>query len=320
MRNIEPRYCALLATMLCALASAARGQEQAQGFAVERLLQAPPGSAFVGQDDLRWPAPLSGGVSLSLGHAHAPLSIDSGNGTSLLVVRHQTTADLAFAVSWDRLRASVRFSSPVYVAGDSGTAQGRLFTGPSANLEHNPDTLSDVALSVDARLLGGETSPVRFAASATAWAPSGERQDYGTDGTWRGMVRLLAAGDHDALTWAGHVGVHFRPLDDSPTPGSPRGSEAVFGVAAAYRFDAAALPAGAALAVGPEVFGATALSAPFSSAATALEALVALRLDTKPFADSLLRIKLGAGAGLHAQFGAPAYRAVLGVELLGSAQ
>jgi hypothetical protein len=274
----------------------------------------------VAHDDLRWPAALSGGVSLSLGYAHAPLSVDDGAGGALAVVRHQTAADLAFSVGWDRLRAGLRFSSPVYVAGDSGVAQGYRFTAPSANLEHDPDALSDVALSLDWRLLGEAQSPVRFAVGATAWVPSGERSGYATDGRWRGMVRLLAAGDQGSTTWAGYVGVQLRPLDEAPLPDSPRGSEGVFGVAANHRFALSALPSGASLAVGPELFGSTAIAAPFASAATALEALLAARLDATPYPGATLRFKLGAGAGLHARFGAPAWRAVLAVELFGQAK
>ena len=330
MRNIEPmRWLALAGTalvsgaaVLCAAPAPAFGAAptpEAQGFALERLLQAAPGSGFIAYDDLRWPAALSGGVSISLGYAHAPLSFDDGQGGSLLVVRHQTSADLAFAVGWGRLRAGLRFSSPVYVAGDSGAAQGYRFTAPVANLEHDPDALSDLAVSFDWRLLGDAQSPQRFAASAVAWVPSGERKGYATDGTWRGMARLLAAGDQGAVTWAGTLGVHLRPLDDSPVPGAPRGSEGVFGAAASYRLAPAALPAGAALAVGPEVFGATALTAPFGSSTTALEALLAGRLDTVPYPGATLRFKLGVGAGLHARFGAPAFRVVLGVELFGAA-
>ncbi len=322
MRSIEPArrsdlvaWTALGAILAC---GAARAQE-AQGFALERLLQAAPGSGFLAHDDLRWPAALSGGVSLSLGYAHAPLSLDDGRGGALVVVRHQTSADLAFSVGWDRLRAGLRFSSPVYVAGDSGLALGYRFTAPAANLEHNPDALSDLALSVDWRLLGDAQGSVRFAVGAIAWVPSGERSGYATDGSWRGLVRLQAAGDRGPLTWAGYLGVHLRPLDESPVPGSPRGSESVFGAAASWRFTPAALPAGAVLAVGPELFGSTAVAAPFSSVATALEALLAARLDTAPYAGATLRFKLGVGAGLHARFGAPAWRVVLAVELFGAA-
>ena len=307
---------ALVAAMLAlAGASPARAQ-QAQGFALERLSQASPGSGFIANDDLRWPAGLAGAVSLSLGYAHAPLSLDAGSGTDLVVVRHQTSADLAFAVSWDRLRFGLHFSSPVYVAGDSGAAQGRLFTGPSANLEHNPDTLSDVALSADWRLLGDATSPVRWAASGTVFIPSGERADYATDGTWRGLLKLNAAGEAGRFTWAGSLGFHFRPLDDSLTPGSPHGSEFHFGAAATTLVPLG----GVTLAVGPEIFAVTLLSSSFTSQTTGAEALLGARLDATPFAGGVLRVKLGAGAAIHHAFGAPLWRAVVGVELGGLAE
>ncbi|HEX8953243.1 MAG TPA: hypothetical protein VF945_15420, partial [Polyangia bacterium] len=118
------------------------------------------------------------------------------------------------------------------------------------------------------------------------------------------------------FTWAAQLGVHIRPLDDSPTPGSPKGSELLFGVAAGAR-----LPLGHGTTfvavVGPELWGATAYRAFFAANGTALEALFAGRLETTRGERANVRIKLGVGAGLDPRFGAAAWRLVAGVELFG---
>ena len=115
------------------------------------------------------------------------------------------------------------------------------------------------------------------------------------------------AGESEALSYAAHLGIHIRTLDQSEVPQAPRGSEAAFGAAAGAHI----LLGGASLLIGPEIRGATALRAAFLSDTTALEALAAAALD--PVAR--VRVKLGLGFGLHSRFGAPHWRAVAGLEL-----
>jgi hypothetical protein len=126
------------------------------------------------------------------------------------------------------------------------------------------------------------------------------------------MVRVLVAGDVGRFAYAGHLGVHIRPLDE-PAPESPRGSELLFGAAGGAK-----LPLGhggnLAVVVGPEVFGATAFGSFFGLRGTALEGLLAARLEQTR--DKLqLRFKLGVGAGLNPHLGAPDWRLVAGAEL-----
>jgi hypothetical protein len=113
--------------------------------------------------------------------------------------------------------------------------------------------------------------------------------------------------------YAGQLGVHVRPLDDAPTPGSPKGSELLFGVAAGPRL-ALGKEGAMALVVGPEIFGETALRSPFGSA-TGVEGLLSGRIEGTAEDGTQLRVKLGIGAGLDARFGAPEWRAIVGIEL-----
>jgi hypothetical protein len=316
MANISCAPLALAAALIGAglWAPAARAQQQqAQGFAVERLRQAAPGSGWFVMDDLGWHGGLGGAISLTLGYAHRPLQVSSPDGTqSLDVVKHQTFASIALAVSYDRFRLHAILSSPLYISGQSGSIGAFQFTGPEANIEKTPDVISDVQLGAEARLYGEPTGPLRLGASAQLFIPSGDRVDYVTDNTYRAAVRLLLAGDVGRFAWAGHVGAHIRPLDDAPIPGSPRGSELLFGVAGGARLP---LLDGSIL-VGPEIFGATAFRSFFGAQTTAAEGLLSATFERPGLAASGVRIKLGLGAGLNPRFGAPEWRAVIGVELL----
>jgi hypothetical protein len=213
---------------------------------------------------------------------------------------------------------------PLDVNGHSGVVGSYRFTAPNSgqpfspsgvNPSTAPDTIADARLGLDARILGGPRSPFRLGGSAQLYvtSPNETRAEYETDGTVRGMARLLFAGDVGAFGYAGHLGVHVRPLDDAPTPGSPQGSELLFGVAAGPR-----LPLGKegamALVVGPEVFGETALRSLFGSA-TGVEGLLSGRIEGTAEDGAQMRVKVGIGAGLDARFGVPEWRAIVGVEL-----
>ena len=180
-------------------------------------------------------------------------------------------------------------------------------------MQQNPDTVSDARIGLDARILGDSRSPFRLGASAQLFVPNGDRFDYDTDGTYRAMVRVLLAGDVGLFTYAGQLGVHVRPLDDSPIPASPQGSELLFGMAGGARVPIAHHTA--ALIVGPEVFGATAFRSFLGTASTALEGLLTGRVEGTTDDGPQLRGKLGAGIGIDQAFGAPEWRVVFAIEL-----
>jgi hypothetical protein len=127
------------------------------------------------------------------------------------------------------------------------------------------------------------------------------------------MFRFLLAGDSGAFSYAGQLGVHVRPLNDAPAPGSPNGSEFLFGGSAGRKFP---LSTSWAVIAGPEIFGETALNSFFSSQQTGLEGLITGRFEsTGP--GRQLRIKVGLGHGLVQHFGSPEWRVLAAVELFG---
>jgi hypothetical protein len=292
-------------------ASSAYAQQQPQGFAVERFYLSAPGAGWFIMDDLNMAGGLGGAIALTSGYSRNPLVVHSPDGRqSLVVVSDQVFADVGVAGVYDRYRVYLNFPMPFRVTGSSGGVGPYEWAAPAVSLGTNPDTIAEPRIGFDVRLLGEPGGAMRLGASAQLIFPSGERSDYTTDGTYRGMIRFLAAGDRGRFAYAGQVGVHIRPLNESPIPDTPRGSELLFGIAAGRKV---AVTHSWAAIVGPEIYGETALNS-FSGEQTALESLLTGRLERNG-AGPHLRIKAGVGHGIVQHFGAPEWRAVFGIEL-----
>jgi hypothetical protein len=290
----------------------AEAQQQPQGFAVERFYPSAPGGGWFVMDDLNIDGGFGAAVALTTGYSRKPLEITSPNGTHLSLVSDEAFVDVSVAATYHRYRVYLDFPMPVLVTGTSGVVGPYQLTGPAVDLGTNPDSISDARVGFDVRLLGEPRSSFRAGVGAQLLVPSGTRADYVTDGTFRGMVRVLAAGDVGHYSYASQVGVHIRPIDDSPAPGSPNGNELLFGLSGGRRFS---VGPGWAVVIGPEVYGETAFHA-FFAGATGVEGLITGRFESTGDGRRV-RLKLGAGRGLDAHFGAPEWRIVFGVELFG---
>jgi hypothetical protein len=297
--------------------------QQAQGFAVERFYPSAPGGGWFVMDDLDMHGGLGGVMALTTSYSNNPLRVPDGS-RHLNVVSDRAFTDFGFAVTYERWRLYLNFDAPLVTTGQGGVVGDYEFTAkpapeppgaPSLDLSQNPDTLSDARIGMDARILGDDKGPFRLGAGAQLFVPNGERSDYDTDGTYRAMLRALFAGDLGLFTYAGQLGVHIRPLDDWPTPGSPQRSELLFGLAGGAKLPV--LGSTAALVVGPEIFGATAFRSFLGSTTTALEGLLTGRFEGIADDGPQLRAKLGAGFGIDQNFGAPQWRIVFAIELLG---
>jgi hypothetical protein len=287
-----------------------RARAQVQGFALDRFYSAPAGGGWLVMDSLDMHRGLGGAIELTSEYAHNPLVVNEGS-QHLAVVTNDAVVDLGLAVTYDRFRLSLNLTSPVAVVGHGGTVGTTEFTGPNFDLGQDPDTLSDARLGFDARLYGAPGGPLRVGASAQLFFPSGTRENYITDGTYRAMFRALLAGDTGWFTWAGQLGVHVRPLDEPDFPGGPRGSELLFGVGAGARLHAGDRWE---VVIGPELYGQTAYKAFLGQTTTGVEGLLSARLEgTGPGIQA--RVKLGAGGGLDPNFGAPEWRVVLAIEM-----
>jgi hypothetical protein len=305
MRSSRTSRAWVLGWLLCALG--ARGQTPVQGFNAERLYPSVPGAGWFVMDSLDMHGELGGALSFSMRYARDPVRV-----SGLAVVTDSAYGQIAGAITWRRWRLSAAFDYPVAVKGRSATLGGYHYTGPDVDLGSRPDTISDVRIGIDTRLLGEATDPFRLGLAGQLWIKSGLEEEYVTDGTYRGMVRLLFAGDVGWFAYAGHLGVHIRPRDDGGVPGAPRGTELLFGVAAGGK-----LPIGETYraVLGPEVYGATAFNGFFKSETTTAEALLSGRIEGTGSTGAQLRFKLAGGFGLNSEFGSPAWRVLFAVEI-----
>jgi hypothetical protein len=313
-RALHSHVCLFaIAMLMCGLCPLAVAQQQPAGFAVERLYQSAPGAGWFVMDDLNISGSLGGAVEVSSGYARNPLVITAPDGSQkLAVVREEAFFDIGAAVTYKHLRGYINFPEPLLLSGTSGQLGPYQFTAPSVTLGTNPDTIADPRIGVDALLLGEPGGRLRLGASAQLYFPSGSRADYTSDARYRAMFRFLAAGDSGRFTYSGQLGVHVRPLNDAPVPGSPNGSEFLYGIGGGRRFDG---PPGWQFVAGPEIFGETAFHS-FFSGETGTEALLTGRME-ETGAGRKIRIKLGFGHALDQSFGAAQWRLVFGIEMFG---
>jgi|HubBroStandDraft_1064217.scaffolds.fasta_scaffold14412_3 OmpA-OmpF porin, OOP family len=304
----------------------ASAQQKAEGFALDRFYQSAPGGGWFVMDTLDMHGGLGGVMSLTTEQAHDPLRVRTTNGSQrLAVVSDEAIADFGFAATYGRWRLYLNLDMPLDVSGNSGTVGAYQFTAPNSsqpftpsgvNPSTAPDTFSDARVGLDVRLFGSSNSPLRIGASAQLLVPSPNtyQSEYLTDGTFRAMGRVLFAGDIGMYSYAAQLGVHVRPYDATPTPGSPEGSELLFGAAVGRRFsigDRGAI----ALVLGPEVYGETAFRSFFGADATGVEGLFTGRVEGTADDGPQIRVKLGVGGGLDARFGAPEWRIAAAIEL-----
>jgi hypothetical protein len=292
----------------------------AEGFAVERFVPAAPGARWLVLDDLALSGPLGAGVALTLGYARNPLRVTAPESVeSVSVVSDQVLANVGLAVFYDRFRFTLDLPSPIYITGHSATLGEHQFIAPAVNLGKYPDKIVDVRFGVDTRLWGDLDAPLRLGLGTQFIVPTGETQSYVTDGTYRAQLALKFAGQLGPWNHAAFIGVHVRPRDDSAklrsaALGGPRGSELVFGLAAAPEITLNRA-ANAHAGIGTELIGATTFHDAFGKYTTALEALLSAHFTRVNADGATVRAKVGAGPGLNARFGAPEWRMVLGLEI-----
>ena len=113
-----------------------------------------------------------------------------------------------------------------------------------------------------------------------------------SDGVFRARPRAMLSGELGALVWAAQLGVAARERSELTGSG------------------AAGLRVAKQVVVGPEVFASTVLSDAFAKRATPIEALLGVHW----LVDGTARIGLGVGRGLGDGVGAPAWRALFGIE------
>jgi hypothetical protein len=311
---------------LVTIAAGARAQQTVPGFALDRLYLSAPGGGWFAMDTLDMHGGLGGVMSLTTGYAHDPFRVSGGPGApEYVVVADEALANFGFAATYDRYRLYLDFAVPLDVSGQAPTVgryrytapnSGQAFTPTGVNPSTAPDAFADGRIGFDVRLYGRHDGPLRLGLSAQLFVPSPNTppSEYLSDGTFRAMDRVLFAGDVGRFTYAAQLGAQFRQESDPRAPGTPEGSELLFGAAGGVRVPIERLR-GQALIVGPEVYGESAFRSLFGKTSTGLEGLVTGRLEGTADDGPQLRFKLGAGGGIDPNFGSAEWRVVAAIEL-----
>src|ERR1700722_7207257 len=161
------RAVGFASVVLAALAhaSSSEAQQQAQGFATERLYLSAPGGGWLVMDTLDMNGGLGGAMAFTTSYAHDPLRVTDGV-QHFVVVSDQAFADFGFAVTFDRWRFFFNLEMPFDTDGQGGTVGGYQFTAPSVDLGSHPDSMSDARIGFDGRLFGDPGGPFRLGAGA----------------------------------------------------------------------------------------------------------------------------------------------------------
>jgi outer membrane protein OmpA-like peptidoglycan-associated protein len=275
---------------------------QRTGFAIDRFEPAERGSQFFVVDnlDLRGAARPALGAVLDYGYKPLVVYDLDGNERSA-IVRHQTWVHLGGSlVIADRLRLGLNVPIAVYQDGDPSSLNGETYK-PS-----DKPAIGDIRVAADVRLVGTKTDPFTLAFGVRAWAPTGPREQFAGDGSFRVAPQLLAAGDLGVITYAARLALVYRARDES-FGGTELGSEMV------GAFGAGVKTLDGRFVIGPEIFASSVFTGTdtfFKTRSTPVEGLLGLHYDVT----SDVRIGAGAGTGLTRGYGAPEFRGLFSLE------
>jgi OmpA-OmpF porin, OOP family len=286
---------AVAMTVLVVAASAPRAR--AEGFDVEHFEPSDRGSDWFANESLDLRGNLRPAAGLVLDWAHRPLVTVAPDGsTSSALIENAVVAHLGGALTLaDRVRVGADLPIALY---QNGTAAGDI-GAPSSF------AFGDLRLTGDVRLLGTYGEAFTLVAGAQVFVPTGSRDGYISDGTFRIQPRALVAGDVGPFTYAAKLGFEYRPHDPSFGT-STLGSTFVFSAAAGLRL------LGSKLTIGPEIFGDTVVTSSdgaFQKRNTPLELLIGGHYAWRD-----VKFGLGGGPGLTEGYGSPAYRFVASFE------
>jgi OmpA-OmpF porin, OOP family len=288
---------------LIAAAATANAQPVQTGYAVDNFEPSERGSDWFANEslDLRGAFRFAIGAMGQYGYRSVIGAYNYNGEVRSSVIRDDAVLQVgASFVIADRLRLGLSLPITLEDFGHTAFVNGVVYPPPA-----NDQSVGDVRISLDLRVLGVYGDPITVALGASLFAPSGQRDDFNGDETARFAPHLLIAGDAGMFAYAMRAGYQWRDLNvdyiDTRT-----GSEFQFGGAAGVRL------LDKKILVGPEVFGQTVVSNShaFSERASPIEILLGLHFN---IADQV-RINAGFGTFIVKGYGAPVYRGLFGVE------
>jgi OmpA-OmpF porin, OOP family len=205
------RFCLLFGVAFLTLSVAQRAApaQVVSGFAVDRFEPAGADSAWMTVESLEFQGHLRPALALVADWGWKPLVAYDGQGNQIApLVRHQLIGHLDAALMlWNRLRVDVNFPVALVNSGDGTLLGAQQFASPDGAAP------GDLRLGADVVVFRRPARQVVAAVGLQVFVPTGRTQAFSSDGGVRVWPRLAVAGDHDRFSWAGRVGVQFRPSD-----------------------------------------------------------------------------------------------------------
>ncbi len=289
--------------VIVSLAPDARAQ--ASGFAVGRFEPADPGSDWYVVDSLDLRGHLRPSAGIVLDWAYKPLAQFAPNLEGPPVANLITDQIVAHASSslilLERLRVSASVPVTLYQHGDDGAPRFAATRPP-----REVPSVGDVSMAVDLAVWNQYGSRVRAALGVRAFAPTGSRSRYTSDGTFRATPRFMLAGDLGFFSYGGHIGLAIRPFEGS-FEGRRLGHEATFAVAAGVKVNDR-------FVFGPELHGSTVIThgQAFRTRSTPLEVLIGMHVHVTDD----IQVGTAIGPGLTRGDGAPSMRVLASIEVI----
>jgi OmpA-OmpF porin, OOP family len=298
------KWCLLFGVAFLTLAlthQQARAQA-VSGFAVDRFEPAGADSAWMTVESLGFEGHLRPAFALVADWGWKPLVAYDRQGNEIApLVRHQLIGHLDAALMlWDRLRVDLNLPVALVNSGDPTLLGTQQFASPDGA------ALGDLRLGADVVVFRRPARQVVAAVGLQLFVPTGRTQAFSSDGGVRVWPRVAVAGDHDRFSWAGRVGVQFRPSDSCGCNLAP-GTEIDGALAGGWRPRERWL-------VGPELDWSHAISGGASAlhSGTPLELLLGAHYAATP----TWTFTAGLGRGLTDGAGAPELRIVAGAQYI----
>lgn len=292
------------------LSAPARSQAADAGFALERVTLAPANSRWFAADSLvSGPAasnPIWGigkntfALRLDGAWAHQPLVMKVDGATLVNVVEDDVA--LTLHAAWNpvrQLRLDLDFPLQVY-------AQGALAAGGGSVVLPAADDVAagDLAAAATYVIDTPAKDALRFGVTLRFRFPTGEQDDYMSDGTTSGAVLVAMAGDVGCLAYALDVGGRLRTKQ--PFAGDTIGSEVTAVPAIGLQNLDRTLLVGLEVPMAVDVVAAQ----PFSQAGFAADPLLGVHWWPVP----QLGLRAGAGTSLTTAVGEARWRLLVGLQ------
>jgi OmpA-OmpF porin, OOP family len=279
---------------------APQARAQAAGYAVNRFEPSERGSDwFLSESlDLRGRArPLAGIV---MDWAYRPLVVHPPGRPSATVITDDVVMHVGGGVVFlDRVRTSLSLPVALYRHGDDVSGATIAARAPRERA-----AVSDLRVALDAGLFGEHGEIVHVAVGAQVFLPTGAREAYTSDGTFRFAPRIMVAGEGSAFAYAAKVGFMYRPFDGA-FEGRRLGSEAFATLSAGVKVNDRVI-------FGPEILGASVVTGDdaFAKRATSVDGLLGMHVVVLDD----FRVGNAIGTGLGRGDGSPDFRLVASLE------